>query len=201
MTLEFFGVEPTGCPRILVAGVGNIFLGDDAFGVEVAQRLMPRPQPEGVRVVDFGIRGLDLAYTLLDGYEAVVLVDAAPRGGTPGTLYVLEPDLESLTSSDEGAPMIETHNLHPARVLRLVAAMGGRVRRLVVVGCEPCNSAEDDFTAEMSAPVRAAVDEAVALVESLVASPLHDRRETDAPAAALCGTNTVPEKEAHPCQP
>src|SRR6516162_9596523 len=123
MTLEFFGVEPTGCPRILVAGVGNIFLGDDAFGVEVAQRLMPRPQPEGVRVVDFGIRGLDLAYTLLDGYEAVVLVDAAPRGGTPGTLYVLEPDLESLTSSDEGAPMIETHNLHPARVLRLVAAM------------------------------------------------------------------------------
>jgi hypothetical protein len=79
--------------------------------------------------------------------------------------------------------------------------MGGRVRRLVVVGCEPCNSAEDDFIAEMSAPVRAAVDEAVALVESLVARLLRDSRETNAAAAALCGTNKVREKEAHPCQP
>src|SRR5690348_18485873 len=78
--------------RILIAGIGNIFLGDDAFGVEVAQRLARRPLPEGVRVVDFGIRGLDLAYALLDGYEAVILVDAAPRGGPPGTLYVLEPE-------------------------------------------------------------------------------------------------------------
>jgi hydrogenase maturation protease len=201
MTPGFTEADATNCPRILVAGVGNIFLGDDAFGVEVARRLMSRPQPEGVLVVDFGIRGLDLAYTLLDGYEAVVLVDAAPQGGAPGTLYVLEPDLESLTSPEEGVPMIETHNLHPARVLRLVAAMGGRVRRLVVVGCQPGNSAEDDFSAEMSAPVRAAVDEAVALVESLVARLLHDRRETDTAAAAVCETNTVPEKEAHPCQP
>ena len=77
--------------RILIAGIGNIFLGDDAFGVEVARRLVRRRLPDGVRVVDFGIRGLDLTYALLDGYEAVILVDAAPRGGPPGTLYVLEP--------------------------------------------------------------------------------------------------------------
>jgi hydrogenase maturation protease len=200
MTSAFSDVGPTRCPRILVAGVGNIFLGDDAFGVEVAQRLMARPQPEGVRVVDFGIRGLDLAYTLLDGYEAVVLVDAAPRGGTPGTLYVLEPDLEPLTSLEE-VPMVETHNLHPTRVLRLAAAMGGRVRHLVVVGCEPGNPSEDDFTAEMSAPVRSAVDEAVPLVESLLARLLRDRHETDAAEAAVYETNRVPEKEAHPCLP
>jgi hydrogenase maturation protease len=198
MTLEFSDAESAGYPRILVAGVGNIFLGDDAFGVEVAQRLMARPQPEGVRVVDFGIRGLDLAYTLLDGYEAVVLVDAAPRGGTPGTLYVLEPDMEPLTSLEEEVPMVETHSLHPTRVLRLVAAMGGRVPHLVVVGCEPGPSAEDDFTAGMSAPVKAAVDEAVPLVESLVARLLNDRRET---GAAASEKNTVPEKEAHPCLP
>ena len=80
-------------PRVLVAGVGNIFLGDDAFGVEVVQRLARRPLPAEVRVVDFGIRGLDLTYALLDGYETVILVDAAPRGGPPGTLYVLEPDV------------------------------------------------------------------------------------------------------------
>src|SRR5947209_6163179 len=79
-------------PRLLVAGVGNIFLGDDAFGVEVVQRLLRRPQPDGVRVVDFGIRGLDLSYALLDGYEAVILVDAAPRGAPAGTLHVLELD-------------------------------------------------------------------------------------------------------------
>src|SRR2546428_8240900 len=79
-------------PRLLVAGVGNIFLGDDAFGVEVAQRLLRRPQPEGVRVVDFGIRGLDLTYALLDGCDVAVLIDAVPRGQPPGTLYVIEPD-------------------------------------------------------------------------------------------------------------
>src|ERR1700719_105979 len=104
--------------RLLIAGVGNIFLGDDAFGVEGAQRLARRPLPEGVRVVDFGIRGLDLAYALLDGYEAVVLVDAAPRGGRPGTLYVLEPEPGPALPPGEGAPLIEAHNMNPARVLR-----------------------------------------------------------------------------------
>src|SRR6266853_193590 len=97
-------------PRVLIAGVGNIFLGDDAFGVEVAQRLARRPLPEGVRVVDFGIRGLDLAYALLDRYEAVVLVDAAPRGGAPGTIYVLEPELGSASAMSAEPALMEAHN-------------------------------------------------------------------------------------------
>jgi hydrogenase maturation protease len=154
-------------PRVLVAGIGNIFLGDDAFGVEVARRLGSRKLPDGVAVVDFGIRAMDLTYALLEGYEAVILVDAAPRGGPPGTLYVLEPERGG---ADEGTPpAIETHNMDPVKVLRLAEALGGRVERLVVVGCEP--SAVDDpeeMRAEMSAPVSTAVDEAIPLIESLV---------------------------------
>ena len=116
--------RPPDHPRVLIAGVGNIFLGDDAFGVEVAQLLARRQLPDGVRVVDFGIRGLDLAYTLLDPYEAVVLVDAMPRGGRPGTLYVLEPECVPAEGS-EAIPLMDAHSLDPARVLRLVASLGG----------------------------------------------------------------------------
>src|SRR3954453_4709901 len=123
-------------PRVLIAGVGNIFLGDDAFGVEVAPRLARGALPDGVQVVDFGIRGLDLAYALLDGYEAVILVDAAPRGGLPGTLYVIEPDCEPQAETP-GAGLMEAHGMDPVKVLRLVDSMGGKVDRLVVVGCEP----------------------------------------------------------------
>ena len=153
--------------RILIAGVGNIFLGDDAFGVEVVQRLARRPAPEGVRVVDFGIRGLDLTYALLDGYETVVLVDATPRGGRPGALYVIEPDVGAV-SGDAGV-LIEGHNMDPVKVLRLAAAMGAHVDRLILVGCEPTPMDEaDDMRMEMSELVRAAVDEAVLLIESLI---------------------------------
>lgn len=154
--------------RVLVAGVGNIFLGDDAFGVEVVRELARRSLPAGVRVVDFGIRGLDLAYALLDGYEAVVLVDAAPRGDSPGTLYVLE-----LEPAPDGSPpaelAVEGHNLDPARVLRLAAALGGAARRVILVGCEPEPARDaEEMTDELSAPVRTAVREAVPLIESLV---------------------------------
>jgi hydrogenase maturation protease len=153
--------------RILVAGVGNIFLGDDAFGVEVVRRLAMRPQWDGIRVVDFGIRGLDLAYAILDGYDAVIVVDAMPRGGEPGTLYVLEPEIE--VGGAEPA-LVEGHNLDPVRVLALVAALGGEVRRLLVVGCEPAPTAEeDDFRDGLSPRVAAAVDGAVTVVESLIA--------------------------------
>src|SRR5438270_10803156 len=95
-------------PRVLVAGIGNIFLGDDAFGVEVAQRLAQRPLPAGVRVVDFGIRGLDLTYALLDGQDAVILVDATLRGGPPGTLYVIEPEAEGRPEPGAADLLIET---------------------------------------------------------------------------------------------
>ena len=162
--------------RILVAGIGNIFLGDDAFGVEVVGRLLRRPRPPCVRIVDFGIRGLDLTYALMDGYELVILVDAAPRGGQPGTLYVIEPELAALSEPGAPLPQMETHNLDPVNVLRLVQSMGGRVGRLLVVGCEPQTAAEVSDHKEMSMglspAVQAAIDEAVQIVESLVAEHL-----------------------------
>jgi hydrogenase maturation protease len=154
--------------RVLVAGVGNIFLGDDAFGVEVVQRLARRDLPDGVRVVDFGIRMLDLTYALLDGYEAVVLVDAVPRGGTPGTLYVLEPEVDATGGAEAGCLLVEGHGMNPVKVLRLAASMGGAVGRMLVVGCEPTPADDGEMQNDMSPPVRAAVDEAVVLVESLV---------------------------------
>src|SRR5688572_21177077 len=121
--------------RILIAGIGNIFFGDDAFGVEVARRLAGRPLPEGVRVVDFGIRGIDLTYALLEDWAAVILVDAVPCGGTPGTLYVLEPEPDGEASA--AVPTVEPHNLDPGKVLRLARSLGGAVERVLLVGCEP----------------------------------------------------------------
>jgi hydrogenase maturation protease len=151
--------------RVLVAGIGNVFFGDDGFGVEVARRLGARPQPEGVQVADFGIRGLDLAYALGDGYDAAILVDALPRGRAPGTLYVIEPDL---ASSPAGA-LTDTHGLEPAKILSVVPTMGGGLPLLRVVGCEPAVGADaEEMTVGLSAPVAAAVDEAVALVEALI---------------------------------
>lgn len=155
-------------PRLLIACVGNIFLGDDAFGVEVARRLAAIALPEGVRVVDFGIRGIDLTYALMDGYEAVILVDAAPRGEPPGTLYVLEPTVDDTSAPEGSGTLLDAHGMDPAKVLRLAAAMGGQVGRLVLVGCEPATAAEpEDIQDGLSPPVRSAVDEAVPLILSL----------------------------------
>lgn len=153
---------------ILIAGIGNIFFGDDAFGVEVARGLAQRPLPEGVKVVDFGIKGLDLAYALLDDYQAVILVDAVPRGGQPGALYVLEPEFDSSDGPAESAAMLEPHALDPHRVLRLARSLGATLERVLIVGCEPTIPAEDELQMEMSAPVQAAVNEAIDMVESLV---------------------------------
>ena len=155
--------------RVLVAGIGNIFLGDDAFGVEVVQNLARRPWPERVHVVDFGIRGFDLAYALLDGYDAAILVDALPRGEAPGTLYVVEPDLTELNGSD--SVQIETHSMDPVKVLRLAHAMGDLPDQILVVGCEPAALDPDEGGyMGLSTPVEAALDEAMQLVESLVHS-------------------------------
>jgi hydrogenase maturation protease len=153
--------------RVLVAGIGNVFLGDDGFGVEVVRRLSQRTLPEGVHVVDFGIRGLDLTYALLDGYETAILVDATSRGQAAGTLYVLEPE-----TADHWRPIggvLDTHGMDPARVLALARAMGGRLPTLRVVGCEPATFGDDEGgLMGLSAPVEAAVDEAVRLVERLL---------------------------------
>jgi hydrogenase maturation protease len=154
--------------KILVAGIGNVLLGDDGFGVEVARRLASKALPEGVRVVDFGIRGVDLAYALLDGYEAAVLVDVARRGGPPGTLYVLEPMVDEIHGGSESSP--DPHSMHPARVMAFVEALGGTPGALRLVACEPAEVNEDDLVMGLSAPVAAAVDPATALVESLIVS-------------------------------
>lgn len=155
-------------PRILVAGIGNIFLGDDAFGVEVAQRLLRRPLPDGVRVVDFGIRGLDLVYALLEDYEAVILVDATRQGGTPGTVYVLEPEGPSETGEVSPSMALDTHEMNPMKVLGCVYAMGGRPKRILVVGCEPA-TLESDEQLGLSEPIERAVAEAIRVIETLIA--------------------------------
>ena len=153
--------------RILVAGVGNIFLGDDGFGVEVVRRLAGRELPQVVEVVDFGIRGMDLAYALQEDYDTVIFVDAIPRGEEPGTVYLIEPEIE-----EDGEATLDTHGMDPAKVIKLARTLGARPTRTLVVGCEPqvVVSGEDyeDMLMELSEPVRAAVKEAADLVESLV---------------------------------
>jgi hydrogenase maturation protease len=152
--------------RILIAGIGNIFLGDDAFGVEVAQRMARRTLPEGVRVVDFGIRSFDLAYAILDEPDATILVDATTRGGQPGTLYLIEPELDALGEPQEAA--LEGHSLNPVKVLQLVQTLGGQPKNLLLVGCEPAVLETEDGRIELSSAVEASVDDAIALIESLV---------------------------------
>ncbi|MDT5122182.1 MAG: hydrogenase maturation protease [Acidobacteriota bacterium] len=163
--------------RILVAGIGNIFLGDDAFGSEVARRLLMRELPETVRVVDFGIRGFDLAYALLDGYDVTIFVDATPRGEAPGTLYTIEPDLSELDEIDAQAAMVEPHGMNPMKVLAMVKAMGGEFKRILLVGCEPAPLESEDGQMGLSEVVEAAVEQAVLLVESLVTKILAEDRQ------------------------
>lgn len=154
--------------RVLVAGIGNVFLGDDGFGVEVAARLARRRLPGGVDVADFGIRGMDLAYALQDPYDLAVLVDAVPRGEPPGTLFVIEPDL-----AETGA-VPEAHGMDPVKVLALARELGHVPGRVLVVGCEPktrMSPDDEELVMELSEPVRAALDGAVRLVESLLEEP------------------------------
>ena len=164
--------------RILIACIGNVFMGDDGFGVEVAQWLInrkARPFPEGIQVVDFGIRGFDLAYTLLDEYDILVLVDAVRRGGTPGTLYLIEPDLAGMTPEKgvESARVgLDAHSMDPLKVLAYARTLGARPIRTLLVGCEPSviSGNEDymDLQMGLSEPVQAAVDDAVKMIDSLV---------------------------------
>ena len=159
-------------PRILVAGIGNLFLGDDGFGVEMASRLGWRQLPSGVRVEDFGIRGMDLAYELGAGYDAAILIDATPRGQAPGTLYVIEPELQ------DGAVGIDVHGMDPVKVLGLARTLGELPERILVVGCEPATRMspdDEDVVAELSEAVRASL----ARAERLVMDLLDDLRAGD----------------------
>jgi hydrogenase maturation protease len=166
--------------KTLVAGVGNIFLGDDGFGVEVARRLAGDPARDGVRIADYGIRGLHLAYELLDGYDALILVDAVDRGGPPGTVYVIEPgpvgpgtgpagggtgsDAGAETGGEAGGP-VDGHGLTPEAVLRMLAWLGGGLDRVLVVGCQVADVGEG---IGLSPPVAGAVDDAAGVVRGLL---------------------------------
>jgi hydrogenase maturation protease len=161
--------------RILIAGIGNIFLGDDGFGCEVLRRLMTRAWPDNVRVIDFGIRGFDLAYALMDGYDVTILVDATPRGGEPGTLYTIEPDLDELDNLEPQAMMVETHGMNPMKVLSMVKSMGGELKRILLVGCEPETFGPEEGQMGLSEAVERAVDTASGIVESLVAEILNSQ--------------------------
>jgi hydrogenase maturation protease len=169
-------VEPLGdddaaqvaATRVLVAGIGNAFLGDDGFGVALAGRLARRALPAGVEVVDYGIRGMDLACAMQDeGLDAVVMLDAAPRGEAPGTLTVIEPDLDGVP------PHVDAHGMDPVSVLALARELGGAARlpRTLVVCCEPrtqMTGEEDEIVITLSEPVQAALTPAVTLVEELL---------------------------------
>lgn len=172
------GEAPLPTMRVLVAGIGNIFLADDAFGVEVARRLAQRELPAGVDVKDFGIRGMDLVYALGEGYDVAVFVDAVPRGAAPGTLFVIEPELEL----ESGEVMLDAHGMDPVKVLSLAGQLGPIPERVLVVGCEPqvqMTGDEEELVGEISEPVKAALDGGVELVESVLAELLQSNvRET-----------------------
>jgi hydrogenase maturation protease len=177
--LEPMAGAPPPTTRVLVAGIGNIFMADDGFGVEVAKRLSERELPRGVDVVDFGIRGMDLVFALGEGYDIAVFVDAVPRGEEPGTLFVIEPDLGEL----DGPVTLDAHGMDPVKVLSLAGTLGPVPERILVVGCEPAvkmTGEEEELVGELSEPVRAALDPAVELVESLLADVLdqHERGGT-----------------------
>ncbi len=155
--------------RILIACIGNIFLGDDGFGVEVARRLAGRPLPPDVILKDFGIRGFDLTYALLEPYKLVILVDACPRGGPPGDVYLIEPDP---AGTNIPSPL-EAHAMNPISVLQAVKSMGGPPNRILLVGCEPADlGSDEEGKLGLSEPVAAAIDEAIRMIETLVSKAL-----------------------------
>jgi hydrogenase maturation protease len=168
---------------ILVAGIGNVFLGDDGFGVEVVRHLQEKLAAgelpafaDSVSIADFGIRGIDLCYALLDGVDSAILIDTMQRGAAPGTLYVIEPSAEEAVGDEPGDPyavpiLMSPHEMDPAKVLQTVRMLGGGCEDIVVLGCEP-----QDFGFEngeegrmgLSGAVSAAVEQAVELTVTLV---------------------------------
>jgi len=154
-------------PSILIAGIGNVFLGDDGFGVEVTKRLAQRDWPDGVKVIDFGIRGMDLVYALCEDYDAFIFVDITARGEAPGTLYLIEPEV------DPNEPVtFDVHGMDPVKIMALARTMGARPTPSYLVACEPervlAGETCEDVLVELSAPVRASIDEAMRMVENLV---------------------------------
>ncbi len=159
--------------KILVAGIGNIFMGDDAFGCEVVKKLAVRELAAEVRLVDYGIRGLDLTYALLDNPDLTILIDAIHRGGPAGTLYTIKPEVQS-----GGDEMLDSHSMDPVRVLQAARAMGGATGRILLVGCEPGDLGGEEGRMGLTPPVAAALDEAARMVEELIQKEL-TRKEVE----------------------
>jgi hydrogenase maturation protease len=154
--------------KVLIACVGNIFLGDDGFGVEVARSLSKRQLPESVSVKDYGIRGFDLAYALLEPWDLVIMVDALSRGEAAGTLYVIEPELNGPASADTA---LNPHGMDPVRVLSLAASIGAITAQVVVVGCEPHDFGDElEGRMGLSSPIQGVVEAACDMILDLVAT-------------------------------
>jgi hydrogenase maturation protease len=152
--------------KILVAGIGNIFMGDDAFGSEVARRLTNEILPPEVRVTDFGIRSYDLAYALMDGYDVTILVDVTSQNQPPGTVYLIELDLNQLDQLDE--LIADAHSMNPASVLHLLRTLGRSPGKLYLIGCEPAILETEDGQIGLSEIVEASIPRAIELIRSLV---------------------------------
>ncbi|HEY5188830.1 MAG TPA: hydrogenase maturation protease [Solirubrobacteraceae bacterium] len=153
--------------QILVAGIGNAWLRDDGFGGEVTKILADRELPAGVHVVDFGTGGLDLAYEVMRGYDALILIDISRQGGPAGTLYVMEADQDDIDGQIEDGQMLDPHGMDPQTVLRFVKYVGGWPGRVFVVACEP--EVVEDFGLGLSDSVGAALAKAADVVLETVA--------------------------------
>lgn len=161
--------------KILIAGIGNVFFGDDAFGCEVVRRLKHQEMPGEVTVTDYGIRSYDLAYALTDGFDKIILVDAVPRGGIPGTVYLIEPDRGDLQDIPSAPP--DGHSMNPLTVIQMAESFGGLGAKLFLVGCEP-ETLEGNSEMVLSTPVQEAVPQALAMIESLLGKWLANKHET-----------------------
>jgi len=167
--------------KILVAGIGNIFMGDDAFGSEVARRLMDEGLPAEVQVTDFGIRSYDLAYALMDGYDVTILVDATSQRQSPGTVYLIEPDRGQLDQIDE--MMGDPHSMSPENVLRMLRTLGSTPGKLYLIGCEPAILDVEDGRIGLSEVVEAAIPQAIELIKSLVHDLLSEKPKMEVETA------------------
>lgn len=154
--------------RVLVAGIGNIFFGDDAFGCEVAAELAKRALPDSVTVRDFGIRSYDLAYAMMDDYDVIILIDASPRGDVPGTLYLIEPEIGKNKLDEGAAEIVNAHSMSPVRALQMVRSLGSQPKKLYVVGCEPGVLENEDGHIGLSERVSAAVEPAMNMIQKLI---------------------------------
>lgn len=157
-------------PSVLIAGIGNIFHGDDGFGVAVAQKLAEAPLPAHVRVMEIGIRSVDLAFALLENPDLVILIDATQRAGAPGTLYTIEIEPANVPDVRNGGPIVNSHAFDPVRVLAFAKSMGAELKRILLVGCEPLAlDHEDTGHIGLSEVVAAAIGPAVEMIRNLIA--------------------------------